>query len=96
MLDMILNNNFEPPYNKFPPDGPIAIISKSLVKAKLSKKFYEMAGNSEYNDNKDNIDLDMNDKKTTLMRRIKNEEDDLDRLKELIGQLKSEVKVYYC
>ena len=89
---MILNNNFEPPYSKFPPDGPIAIISKSLVKAKLSKKFYEMAGNSEYNDIKDNIHED--DKKSTLMRRIKNEEDELDKLKELIGQLRSEVKVF--
>ena len=39
---MILNNNIEAPYNKFPPEGPVLIISKSIVKSKLSNKFSEI------------------------------------------------------
>jgi hypothetical protein len=42
MLDMILNNHFEEPYNKFPPDGPVPILSKSLVKVRLTSKFAEI------------------------------------------------------
>jgi len=38
LLDMILNNRFEEPYNKFPGDGPIPLLSKPIVKSKLSKK----------------------------------------------------------
>ena len=37
---MILNNRFEEPYNKFPNDGPIPLLSKPVVKSKLSKKFW--------------------------------------------------------
>jgi len=37
---MILNNRFEEPYNKFPGDGPIPLLSKPIVKSKLSKKFW--------------------------------------------------------
>ena len=40
LLDMILNNRFEEPYNKFPGDGPIPLLSKPIVKSKLSKKFW--------------------------------------------------------
>ena len=40
LLDMILNNRYEEPYNKFPKDGPIPLLSKSIVKSKLSKKFW--------------------------------------------------------
>ena len=39
---MILNNKIESPYNKFPPEGPVPIISKSIVKSKLSNKFSEI------------------------------------------------------
>jgi len=39
---MILNNSFEDPYNKFAPEGPLPIISKSLAKAKLTKKFSQI------------------------------------------------------
>ncbi len=39
---MILNNKFEAPYNKFSPEGPIPIISKSVAKSKLTKKFTEI------------------------------------------------------
>ena len=40
LLDMVLNNRFEEPYNKFPGDGPIPLLSKPNVKSKLSKKFW--------------------------------------------------------
>ena len=55
---MILNNRFEEPYNKFAPDGPIPILSKTLVKSRLSNKFwkctqklYEQINNQENEDN---------------------------------------------
>ena len=37
---MIMNNRYEEPYNKFPEDGPIPLLSKPLVVSKLSKKFW--------------------------------------------------------
>jgi hypothetical protein len=39
---MIINNTFEAPYNKFAPEGSIPIISKSIVKSKLSNKFNQI------------------------------------------------------
>ena len=41
LLDMVLNNKFEAPYNKFSPEGCVPIISKALVKCRLSNKFFE-------------------------------------------------------
>jgi len=37
---MILNNRYEEPYNKFPGDGPVPLLSKPIVISKLSKKFW--------------------------------------------------------
>ena len=58
LMDMILNNRFEEPYNKFAPDGPIPILSKTLVKSRLSNKFwkctqklYEQINNQENEEN---------------------------------------------
>ena len=58
LMDMILNKRFEEPYNKFAPDGPIPILSKTLVKSRLSNKFwkctqklYEQINNQENEDN---------------------------------------------
>jgi len=51
---MIINNSFEDPYNKFAPEGNIPIISKSIVKSKLSNKFnqiMELASNYYDNEN---------------------------------------------
>jgi hypothetical protein len=98
ILDSLLNNNFETPYNKFPADGPIPIISKSIVKAKLSKKFFEMTGSNEYSNDYVSKKNEMHreepkEKKNILMNKIKNEEFELDKLKDLIGELKSELKV---
>ena len=41
LLDMILNNRYEIPYNKFADDGPLCLLSKTYVKSKLSKKFWK-------------------------------------------------------
>lgn len=53
---MIINNHFEDPYNKFAPEGSIPIISKSIVKSKLSNKFnqiMELAANYGYDNQKE-------------------------------------------
>ena len=41
ILDAVLNENFEEPYNKFPPEGSVPILNKTLVKSRLTKKFYQ-------------------------------------------------------
>ena len=51
---MVLNNHFEAPYHKFAAEGPVPIISKSLVKSRLSNKFYEMTNSQMGGDNKVN------------------------------------------
>ena len=38
---MIINKHFEEPYNKFAPEGPIPVLSKTIVKSKLSNKFWK-------------------------------------------------------
>ena len=74
LLDMILNNRFEEPYNKFPNDGPLPLLSKPIIKSKLSKKFWlysqylesqncisnEDDYSSSENNNKNNIEFENN------------------------------------
>ena len=43
LLDMILNEHFEEPYNKFPPEGPLPFLSVSVVKSKLSPKIFNFS-----------------------------------------------------
>ena len=38
-MDMILNRRFEEPYSKFAPEGAIPILSKTIIKSRLSPKF---------------------------------------------------------
>ena len=45
LLNMIINNHFEEPYTKFPPDGPLPHLSKPIVKCSLSQKFYTYTAN---------------------------------------------------
>ena len=40
LLDMIINERYEEPYNKFAPDGPLPIMPKHIVKSRLTKKFW--------------------------------------------------------
>ena len=41
LLDMLINKRLEEPYNKMPNDSPLPILSKTLIKSKLSSKFWE-------------------------------------------------------
>ena len=41
LLDMLINNRVEEPYSRFPPEGHLPILNKTLVKSKLSQKFYK-------------------------------------------------------
>ena len=43
LLDMILNDHFEEPYDKFPPEGPLPYLSLAVVKSKLSPKILNYA-----------------------------------------------------
>jgi hypothetical protein len=62
LLDMILNNRFEEPYDKFPrEDEPLPLLSKYNVKSRLTDKFYKISferkfeGNSEIDKNSGKI-----------------------------------------
>ena len=68
ILDSVLNEHFEYPYNKFPPEGSVPILNKALVKSQLSKKFFieaskiqneEQNESSNNNDNTNNINNDI-------------------------------------
>ncbi len=50
ILDMVLNNKLEEPYNKFPINNELSLLSKIDVKIKLTEKIKKI--NFEYNDNK--------------------------------------------
>ena len=41
LLNMLINGRIEEPYNKNPSDGPLQILSKTLVKSELTYKFWE-------------------------------------------------------
>ena len=45
LLNMIINNKIEEPYNKFPPTDYIPSISQPLVNSKLTNKFWKIAKN---------------------------------------------------
>ena len=87
ILDSILNDHFEEPYNKFPPEGSIPILNKALVKSKLSKKFFletikmqneqneqnEQETNEEsQNINTNNTNMNSNKKKMTIKHKNNN------------------------
>ena len=87
ILDSILNDHFEEPYNKFPPEGSIPILNKALVKSKLSKKFFletikmqneqneqnEQETNEEsQNINTNNTNMNSNKKKMTIKNKNNN------------------------
>ena len=41
LMDMILNNRFEEPYSRFAPESSLPLLSKTLVKSRLSNKFWK-------------------------------------------------------
>ena len=85
LLDSILNNRFEDPYNKFAPEGAVPIINKTLVKAKLSQKFIKSSGQifkNFDNDNNENINVQNN---YNVNNNINNEEgNEMQKMKERI------------
>ena len=94
LLDMILNEHFEEPYDKFPPDGPLPYLSLPLVKSRLSPKilnFSKIVLSSEEStfDNKKNIEKELLYKNKTKLEINKCNDPDL--LKRLIDKLKFKV-----
>ena len=72
LLNMLINKRIEEPYNKNPGDAPLQILSKTLVKSKLSYKFWEsvkhiynsaLVGNNENKKNNKSIKNIKNGKK---------------------------------
>ena len=45
LLDLIINEHYEEPYNKLAPDGPLPQLPKHIVKSRLSKKFWILSNN---------------------------------------------------
>lgn len=104
LLDYILNNKFEEPFNKNPTDQPLALISKSNVKAQLSTKFKDFIQL-----NKESLDK-MNEKRQNKSNTIesppsrsaystftKNEkgvnrgEQEINRLKQIVNNVQEEI-----
>ena len=44
-MDNLINDKLDSPFNKFPVEGPIPIISKGFIKSALSSKFYTINEN---------------------------------------------------
>jgi len=96
---MILNNKFESPYNKFAPEGAVPIISKALVKSRLSNKFFEITNGELNREPKEKEDYDDEQYIENINNRIKsnskeNEHYELEKLKDVVTKLKSEVQVF--
>ena len=81
LLDMLINKRIEEPYSRLPPEGPLPILSKTLIKSKLSPKFWKQTKNI-YNTNsfpsqqispiKSNENLYKNNKNITYSKMTKN------------------------
>lgn len=94
LLDMLLNEHFEEPYNKFPPEGPLPFLSIPVVKSRLSPKilnYAKLVFNSDENiiENKKNIEKELLNK--NKMKLEINKCTDPDLLKRLIEKLKFKV-----
>ena len=97
LLDMILNEKFEEPYNKFPPEGPLPFLSIPVVKSKLSPKILNYA-KFVFNSNENNLDNNHNKKNVEKELLYKNKMkleinkcNDPELLKRLIEKLKFKV-----
>ena len=102
LLDSILNNRFEDPYNKFAPEGAVPIINKTLVKAKLSQKFIKSSGqifknfdneNNEYINvqNNFNVNNNISNEEGNSMLKLKEKVENENRKKDaMIKKLKEE------
>ena len=93
ILDSVLNEHFEYPYNKFPPEGSVPILNKALVKSQLSKKFFIEASKiqneeqSEQNSNNDNTSNINN----TIKKNINNQNYNANENNIVINEAKEEI-----
>ena len=81
LLDMLINKRVEEPYSRLPPEGPLPILSKTLIKSKLSPKFWKQTKDI-YETNsfpsqqispiKNNENLSNNNKNLTQSKMVKN------------------------
>ena len=108
LLDNVLNERFEEPYNKFAPEGAIPIINKTIVKSKLSPKFLRSTismQNQNVNVRQDRSYQPSQKKENSFNRSIKQKETDIninisniraqndnEQLKTIISQLQNEGK----
>ena len=105
ILDSILNNHFEEPYNKFPPEGSVPILNKALVKSRLSKKFFLETINMQKNEtqfgsqqknmdniNEDNEEYENEKNNSENMKIINNQKQEIKNLNELIKQKDIEIE----
>ncbi len=96
---MMLNNYLELPYNKFPLEGAVPIISKSIVKSKLSNKFHEIASNQEFKSGVENVNNKKNGQNNSVNANLKSKEEvknyqyDMDELSNVVTKLKNEIKM---
>ena len=94
ILDSVLNEHFEYPYNKFPPEGSVPILNKALVKSQLSKKFFQEAlkmqneeQNENNNENSNNVNNNNNQNYKINNNMVINEGSD-----EIINEQKKEIE----
>ena len=98
LLDMILNGQFEEPYNKFPPDGPLTFLSLPEVKSRLSNKILSYAKlvfdspECKKNRNESSINL-LNNNKNNKMKLEINKCNDPELLKRLIDKLNDKIEL---
>ena len=98
LLDMILNERFEEPYNKFPPDGPLPFLSLPEVKSRLSNKILSYAKlvfdspECKKNRNESSINL-LNNNKNNKMKLEINKCNDPELLKRLIDKLNDKIEL---
>ena len=98
ILDSILNEHFEEPYNKFPPDGPLPFLSLPEVKSRLSNKILSYAKlvfdspECKKNRNESSINL-LNNNKNNKMKLEINKCNDPELLKRLIDKLNDKIEL---
>ena len=107
LLDMILNEHFEEPYDKFPPEGPLPYLSLAVVKSKLSpkilnyakfvfntpeKKRSESSGNIAYN-NKMKIEINKCNDPELLKRLIEKLKNKIEETRKVIIEQNEEKKI---
>ena len=93
-MDMILNNRFEEPYSRFAPESSLPLLSKTLVKSRLSNKFWKCTEKIYDDTNMNKTKQLQNEDHKTQSAKKQNEsesENDIHTLKKMIIQLQNEI-----